>query len=42
MRLNFFQPADWVLLEAVYDPFLPWFSLSILLLATGLLIRAFS
>ncbi len=41
MRLDFFPPADWVLLEAVYDPFLPWFAFSVLLLAAGLLIRAF-
>lgn len=42
MTLTFFTPSDWVLIEAVRDPFLPWFAFSILLLLVGVLLFPFS
>ena len=36
MVLSFSAPSDWVIIEAVRDPFLPWFAFSILLFAVGL------
>lgn len=38
MALSFFMPSDWVLIEAVWDPFLPWFAFSLLVLAAGILL----
>ncbi len=42
MTLQFFPPDDWVMLEAAYDPFLPWLAVSILLFIAGLLLYPFS
>lgn len=39
MSITFFPPADWILLEAVYDPFLLIFALSLLLIFIGLITR---
>ena len=35
MSIAFFQPSDWVLIEAVHDPFLLWFVVSLSLLVLG-------
>lgn len=42
MTISFFPPSDWVIVEAVRDPFLPWFAFSLLLLACGVLLYPFS
>lgn len=42
MSLSFLTPSDWVMIEAVWDPFLPWFVISLLLLAVGVLLFPFS
>ncbi len=42
MKLSFFEPSDWVLIEAVRDPFLPWFAGSLMLLGAGLPLYPFS
>ena len=42
MSLLFFPPADWVLLEAVYDPFLPLFVAGLGLLFVGVFLYPFS
>lgn len=39
MTLSFLTPADWVLLEAVYDPFYPLFVFSLILLLAGLCLQ---
>lgn len=35
MAIRFHPPDDWVMLEAVYDPFMPWLAFSIALLFGG-------
>jgi hypothetical protein len=35
MNLSFFTPSDWVLLEAAYDPVLPVFAFSLVMLVAG-------
>lgn len=40
--LEFFPPSDWVLLDAAYDPFLPWFAAGLLLTGTGMVFFPFS
>jgi len=42
MSLRFFPPADWVLLEAAYDPFLPLFVASLGLLILGVVLYPLS
>ncbi len=42
MELSFFEPSDWVIVEAVRDPFLPWFSIGLMIFGTGIVLYPFS
>jgi len=38
MSINFHPPDDWVMVEAAYDPFIPWLALSIGLCIIGMVL----
>ena len=42
MRINFFEPGRWVIIEEVRDPFVMWFFLGLVLLAGGVIVYPFS
>lgn len=42
MSITFLQPMDWVVLEIVHDPFLPFFAGGLFLLAAGIVLYPFS
>jgi hypothetical protein len=42
MSLGFYKPINWIMLEAVYDPFYLWFIISLIILITGVVIYPIS